>query len=310
MSSKPQLETTSSTGETMDHHDTGFGSDDDVREVLNESFTNPFGYSDNTATDSIPQQSTDVSTASNIVSQQVLDDLVVPNTAVDNIFAHKESLEVRRYKIIVSLMILVMCVVVAVCVHYFIERSERIQFEDSFKMSAVIVLEGVGSAITRTLAPLDALALSLVSYARATNNTWPFVTFPDYGLRLSKLLPFTDAMLIEYMPIVQPEQKEEWELYCSEHNQWVNQSIKLQDSWDKYTGPIIYDWEPTDKIFSDSGDLESNIRYVKHVNWSLCFALIFLTLWITFATYSRIMTPSWQVYPAIPKVSCVSSLFT
>jgi hypothetical protein len=182
-------------------------------------------------------------------------------TALDNIIAHKESQEVRRYKMMVFLIILGTSVVVAACVHCFIKRSERIQFEDHFKESAAIVLEGIGNSIARTLIPLDSLAVSIVSYARASNNTWPYVTLPNYALRMAKTMPLTDAMVIQTMPIIQPEQKAEWELYGSQHNQWVNESIKLQDSWDKYTGPIIYDWEPYDKIFSDYGIIESNIRY-------------------------------------------------
>lgn len=277
MSSKSQTDSTT----TLDHDDTTFGNGDDMIETLDHSLDGgdndliPFGCDSNTPNEAAPPPSQGEATSASSESK-VVEDFTVPNTSTvsNTIIAHKESQELRRYKIIALVMMFGMCVVVAVCVYCYIMRSERKHFEVHFKESASIVLEGVGNSIARTLTPLDSLAVSLVSYARATKNSWPYVTYPDYALRLSKLMPFTDAMLIEYMPLVQSEQKTTWELYCSEHNQWVNESIKLQDSWDKYTGPIIYDWEPSDKIFSDDGEIELNTRHVHRINFLalLCFS--------------------------------------
>ena len=287
MSTKSQTDSTA----TLDHDDTIFGNGDDMIETLDHSLNGgnndliPFGCDSNTPNEAASPSSQGEETSASSEST-VTEDFTIPNTSTvsNTIIAHKESQEVRRYKIIVLVMMFGMCAFVAACVYCYIMRSERKHFEDHFKESASIVLEGVGNSIARTLTPLDSLAVSLVSYARATNNSWPYVTYPDYALRLSKLMPFTDAMLIEYMPLVQPEQKTTWELYCSEHNQWVNESIKLQDSWDKYTGPIIYDWEPSDKIFSDDGAIKSNIRYVHRIKFFLALIYVSHTLNKSFTT--------------------------
>jgi hypothetical protein len=250
--------------ENMDGLSTGneIESDTDVVErltdILDDNINNqiPLGYDESSLENLTP------------LSQDADGGLSCPGTAPtttrENTIAQKESREVRRYKIIVLIMIFGTSLVVAVFVRYFIQWCERINFEDHFKESAAIVLEGVGNSITRTLIPLDSISISTVSYARALNNTWPYVTVPNYAIQMAKAMPLTDAVVIQYGPIVQPEQRTQWELYASQHNQWVNESIRLQDSWDKYTGPIIYDWEPNDKIFSDFGDMESNVRFVQN----------------------------------------------
>ena len=100
----------------------------------------------------------------------------------------------------------------------------------------------------------------MVSHAKAFNATWPFVTLPDHARQLSKLLPQTDGVLIQCIHFVKPEERDEWELYTSQNNYWVNESIALQDNWDRYHGYISYDWEGVDVIYGDNGDIPQNVR--------------------------------------------------
>ena len=83
---------------------------------------------------------------------------------------------------------------------------------------------------------MDSLSVTMVSYARDQNETWPFVTLPDFGPRMAKLLPQTDAMLIAIVPIVKPYQRKRWETYSIQNDEWVNQSINIQETWDGYYG--------------------------------------------------------------------------
>ena len=104
----------------------------------------------------------------------------------------------------------------------------------------------------------------MVSHAKAFNETWPFVTLPDYALQMSKVLPQTDGILIQRIHFVEPEERKEWEWYTSQNNQWVNESIAFQENWDRYLGDISYEWEGHDVIYSDDGDIPQNVRYAKN----------------------------------------------
>ena len=108
---------------------------------------------------------------------------------------------------------------------------------------------------------MDSLSVTMVSYARDQNETWPFVTLPDFGPRMAKLLPQTDAMLVAIVPIVKPYQRKRWETYSIQNDEWVNQSMRIQETWNGYYGPINYDWVPYGTVHGDYADIESNVRY-------------------------------------------------
>jgi hypothetical protein len=183
----------------------------------------------------------------------------VPTTTI---IGKKESQEVYKFKIIVLIILFLSAIVTATCVYVFISRKEEEQFTEQFQKSAAKVLDAVGNSIDQTLIPMDTLAVDLVSYARATKSPWPFVTLPDFPLRLAKALPLTDAALLTFIPIVQPQQRAEWEVYVGQNEDWVNQTQELQETWDDYYGVINYNWNSSSTIFTDQGDLEYNVRYV------------------------------------------------
>jgi hypothetical protein len=178
----------------------------------------------------------------------------------------KETQEVYHLKIIVLSILFVSAIVTATCVYFFISKKEDRICVEQFQSNAAKILNAVGNSIDQTLIPLDSLAVELVSYARDSNSPWPFVTLPEFGLRMSKSLPLTDAMMIQYLPLVQPWQRADWETYVSRNNAWVNETMKLQETWDGYYGPITYNWTANNIIFGDAGDIEANVRYVYSVD--------------------------------------------
>jgi hypothetical protein len=107
----------------------------------------------------------------------------------------------------------------------------------------------------------DILATQYVSHARNQNETWPFITLPDFGARMAKLLPLTDAIYLGLLSIVSPEQREEWEAHSVQNDHWVNQTMMLQETWDGFYGEIIYEWQPNGVIYGYDGDIEANVRY-------------------------------------------------
>jgi len=60
-------------------------------------------------------------------------------------------------------------------------------FEEQFLDDAHKVLEAVGSSLYLTLGAIDALVDSMISFAHYTNQTWPFVTIPDFAVRSAKI---------------------------------------------------------------------------------------------------------------------------
>jgi hypothetical protein len=208
---------------------------------------------------------------------------VVPETTTtsNTLIGKKESEEVHRFKFIVLLILVISAVVVATCVNIYVKKKEQSQFAEKFRTDALKVLDTVSNSIDRTFIPMDSLAVDLVSYARATNSTWPCVTLPNFALRMSKALPQTDAMVIQFLPIVKPSQRKKWEHYVSQNYFWLNETMAIQETWDGYYGPIGYDWKEKNIIWGDNGDVKANVRLVSpstgvilSLNFKLTYCLL------------------------------------
>jgi hypothetical protein len=173
----------------------------------------------------------------------------------------QETKEVMRHKVLVLVFLLASSSIIAAGVFLYITKGETSHFENKFNNDVVKILDGVGGSLYRTLGLLDVLAVAYVSHARNQNDTWPFVTIPDFGAKMAKLLPLTDATLISLLPIVYPKQRKEWEGYAVKNSEWVNQSLVLQNGWSGFHGKVDFGWQPREVIFNDAGDTEVNIRY-------------------------------------------------
>jgi hypothetical protein len=183
------------------------------------------------------------------------------NDPLDNVITKKETKDVLQLKILVLSILVISACTIATCMFLYITRGETKQFEAQFNNDAAKLLDGVVSSLHRTLGLLDSLAVTYVSYAQSQNHTWPFVTLPHFGARMAKILPLSDAIIITLLPIVYPEKRKEWEEYSLKNDQWVNQSIALQETWSGFHGKIEYSWEPRGVIYDDDGEIEANTRH-------------------------------------------------
>lgn len=175
--------------------------------------------------------------------------------------AKNETKAVLHLKFVVLIVLVCSAICVAVIVYKYTAGSEESLFEYQFRDDSSKVLEAIGSSLDKTLGTFDSLAVTLVSSARAANESWPFVTLPDFGVRVSKLLPLSNAVSINVLPVVTPGQRLAWEEYSLQNDRWVNESVAIQETWKDYHGPLIYDWEPNAVMHDDFDDLQYNLRY-------------------------------------------------
>lgn len=81
-------------------------------------------------------------------------------------------------------------------VYFYTSNSEQEHFESAFQESTQKVLDSIGKAIERTLGAVDSYATTLVSHARATNQSWPFVTFPDFAVLTEKTRSLSAGVIV------------------------------------------------------------------------------------------------------------------
>lgn len=112
-------------------------------------------------------------------------------------------------------------------------------FTRSLRDDAAKVFESMGERLALGVGALDTYAVQAVSYAAATNKRWPFVQVPDYGVRVSKIRSQNKLKYVATYLYIDHNDRQEWELWSTFNNQWVNESIAVMKNDPTYHGQII-----------------------------------------------------------------------
>ena len=189
--------------------------------------------------------------------------------------ARKETRAVNSLKILLFAVLAITTVGVSLGVYFFVSASETDKFEINFEDGAHKILASIGRNVETTLATLDGLVVSMVSFAHATNQSWPFVTIDDFAVRTAKIRPSSNLIYINHLPLVTSDQREEWESYSLNNSDWVERSMQVQEKNENYHGPVLYDYDMTGVLYGDFGDIPYN-------------------------TTREQFLPNWQVGPVVP----------
>jgi hypothetical protein len=217
--------------------------------------------------------------------------------------AKAETKDIFRLKFVVATVLVCSAVGVALWVYLYVTWNEQALFEKQFDGDSDKILQALGASWDKTLGLMDGLAITLVSSARDKNQTWPCVTLPDFAVRMSKVVPLTDAVNINVLPIVTKETRQRWEAYTRDNDGWVNEAVAIQDNWDGYFGPIAYNGTHNHVIHGDFHDVPRNTRCASDTEFDATICRECSAISIVFALCSRMMLPLWQNFPVIANVS-------
>jgi hypothetical protein len=167
--------------------------------------------------------------------------------------ATKESKAVRWIRIIAIAVIVSSTLGVALGVFYYMTNTEKKTFAYRFDSDSYKVLESIGSTFDRSLGSVDAFSVGLVSTAKQTNQTWPFVAISDYPARSSKTLLFSKGVQVSIFMYVTHAQRPAWNNYSNSHDGWVEESLGVQERALNKTffGPINSKWTPASDIYQN-----------------------------------------------------------
>jgi hypothetical protein len=184
------------------------------------------------------------------------------STPIADTIAQEETVVVFRLKMVVLLVLIVSAVGVAFTVHFYLRRSELAAFHEQYKVDSKKILQTAGSTIESVFGAFDTVAVSLVSHARASNQTWPFVTLPDFAVRMSKTVHLSRTINMNFLPLVTPDQRKDWEAYAIRNDDWVNETVDVQRGFKNYYGPDEYDTMPHNVLHGDFDSIPYNETYV------------------------------------------------
>ncbi|KAL7565588.1 hypothetical protein ACA910_014300 [Epithemia clementina (nom. ined.)] len=125
--------------------------------------------------------------------------------------------ETRAVHILRLLLVLVLAstaTLVSLGVYRYTQQEESDKFELKYQDNAQKIVQTFQDAVERRLGAINSLSTAVTSFAWHTNQSFPFVTIPDFALRGSDLRIQADAFVIHYMPLVTDENRLEWEEYA------------------------------------------------------------------------------------------------
>jgi class 3 adenylate cyclase len=177
-----------------------------------------------------------------------------PTKREDNVqIADAENNLVFWSRMIVLAVLVVSTVSVALVVYFYTSGSEEEYFEQQFISDSLKVFEAVGTSLDLTLGAADAFIVKVVSHARYSNSTWPFVTAPDFAVQAAKLLGSSAAVHCNVYPLVSKNQRAAWEQYSLLNDAWVEESINMQARNKNYNGPILTEYGTLGMIHNNVG---------------------------------------------------------
>ncbi|CAB9524198.1 Receptor-type guanylate cyclase gcy [Seminavis robusta] len=152
--------------------------------------------------------------------------------------AQRESQAVFYLRLMVMAVLVASAAAVVVVTYLYMSGAEQDEFEQRFHSDADKVLESVGKTWDQVLGATDVFVLQLVAYARVSNSTWPFINMPNYNLHAGKLLKLSKAFVALTGVFVEPEQRDDWELFASQNLDWIEEGKRIQEidpDWNKPT---------------------------------------------------------------------------
>ena len=103
----------------------------------------------------------------------------------------RETKAVGGLRWCVFFVLVISMTLVAVTTYFYLRNEEIREFEEKFEGDSFKILSSLGASIDKAIAGVDAYVVTMLSYARETNQTWPFVTIPDFEARSAKFLALT-----------------------------------------------------------------------------------------------------------------------
>jgi hypothetical protein len=156
---------------------------------------------------------------------------------------------VSQSLIVFVLLFLLLLLPPAACCQQFYQNAEEIQTFTGIKTETIF-------------ASIENLALTITSYAVATNKTWPYVVVPDFSARAHQLIYVSGATNVEISMIVSKStsstnHKLLWEQFANDnHEEWIRSGLEWEHRDDTVTPitPVIF--KQTNADDGEDGDVE------------------------------------------------------
>lgn len=148
--------------------------------------------------------------------------------------------QVRNIRKMAILVLFVAAIAVSGGVYTGLVRSEQREFENRFADQAKQIGHALTAELNNKLRALDALSVTMTSFAGSQAQEWPYVTVPEFSYRAAGVLSVGRGLTVAVYPVVSKDEINKWEQYSIERQKWLKEVVDFQTEF-----PDAF--RPTDK---------------------------------------------------------------
>jgi hypothetical protein len=177
-----------------------------------------------------------VSDHSNVYSESrhsiVVDEATVVDSNEDVLnIAQNETRAVFLQRLVVFGALLVAAISVSVVVYLITSNGEHNSFVGQFHGTAAKVAASFNQIVGQKMAAIGSVSIAYTSFARSHDTVeFPFVTMPDFPQLTAQARHLSNALTIQFIPIVTDSKRVEWEAYTANNSWWLTEGSNYQES--------------------------------------------------------------------------------
>lgn len=142
----------------------------------------------------------------------------------------KENRVIMLIRGLTLVLLLTATLTVSMVLFVVISRHHHREFRRQFENRADKVVVSIGDKATARIDALSAFAFDMASFAKATNQTWPAVTIPDFEQRGQNTLNLASIISLLVCPIVNDDiGRLAWEQHSRDNNKWLAEGLAHQE---------------------------------------------------------------------------------
>jgi len=140
--------------------------------------------------------------------------------------ALEETQAVRRLRVAVLSVLVLSGIVMSAGVFLYSHNQELENFTTAYEDSAQQVIDAFHDTVERNLNAMATLSTDITSYALSQNQSFPFVTLPNFALKGSNIRSLSGSHMLHYIPIVKEQDRAEWEEYAYENRFHIDEAYE------------------------------------------------------------------------------------
>ena len=135
-------------------------------------------------------------------------------------------------------------VIVAFFAHKYNVQHNTKAFEDQYYSYAAALLRNLDTVLDRKLVAFDSLATTICVTAHATNQSFPFVTIPNFALLAANTRVQAQVMSLAWLPLVTEDNRRAWQDYALSHRMEAANLAHDQDEYFRIEQDIQLGYSP------------------------------------------------------------------